>query len=1333
IITATGGTTVRDAVIKQIVYGTGTSGTALSGTVDFLYKGVTAVSSNGIQWVTAYGSNEGGCQPPAGQPATTLRCDDPVDFTGGLSAPTVMSTYSLQTIKTYVGGDTYNPPQPVYSYNLATGDSAYHQCGDARTGTSEWCTGEHVLNSITPTVYQNGVGHQLPGITFNYNGEHNYYYDSTQKVPYGNYASNTYLYYLASYHDHSNGTGEIITYQTAYNNTHGTPNSGTDNRFDPTYCYTHNTCTGSFANPGDRAWTVQVVHTVTAIGTDSSSSSLQPATTTYAYNMSIWGGTCPADSAGLTSCTGYAWYPSGEGDWQDFYHGEFHGFGIVYITSPSGDLTVEDYASTEGWGTAEGFSGNYTSGQLYEQDVYSGSTADPSRLISKTANTYAGNNSTLASCYSDSSYKAYEPCEVVLTSSRTTRYEQTGTGNINVPWVQQDNTYDDYTSSGGFGSYPQAPATGAYHNLQQQVISSSNAPTVTKKWTYDTTDTAIGGQVYYNVHQVAHSEVDDASGHVWSCQDTTYDQGVASGVPQPAAGWPTTTTSYSNCGNHAAGATLTGYIGYNGNGQGVAAVDALGVGTPGLYSSAGCTLTTAPTYINSAWTSGHYSACTVYDVQHGMPTTQTNAFGQTTTTTYDPMQGQIPKSVIDVNGQTTAMSYSYDSSGNKTEQVKAPGETGSYTNQSQIISTCTDSSTLPCLQEDSNSLQYSNAISRTFYDQQGRAVEKQTPSADGTHTIVSFTLYNDAAHTVFSSQPFTLASQNAWVDPNNYSSTPGTLTTLDALGRTVSVVDAIGNTSSMAYGLGSASGDSNTYATTTSTDANGHVTVAFTDALGRTLYTQTDKGKASGAPIPVKQTSTQYNALNLPTSVEVTDLAPQTGQKITSVTTTAQYDDLGRETSIVDPDRGTHTYNYDADGNMIGDVSGSRTLGYSYDLLGRIGCVQDAIPTLDAHGACSSGANPFVKNTYDADPGGVTWSGTNYAVGELTQSIAITYFPGPDYAQGKVTENWQHDQRGRLITSRLNMGVTGGSLAFPTFPQYQETQSYNDADQPMMTQTTVGGNNGYTFSQAYDGTTGTLTGLSNNSTGVANLATLGYNSQGLVGSVNYLTTSGTALASSALSYDGDLRPTGTTATWQGGSSLYSQNVGYDAVGNVVSQSMTQSAIPGKSGTGGSETQNFCYDEQNRLVWASNNATVPSAGNGTCGNASYQGTLGSNYTNHYVYTNLGQLWQGPLNGGSTQEQYLYCDSAHPHQLSNLSQTSSSPTCSSKGTVDYSGSYDNWGNVTSQVRGGITRTPVYDGQDHLVRWGSSINQQEEWYLYNASGERVLRRSYDGSHTT
>jgi hypothetical protein len=151
---------------------------------------------------------------------------------------------------------------------------------------------------------------------------------------------------------------------------------------------------------------VQIVHTITTVGTDSSSGSLTPATTTYAYQMSDWGGACPADGSGLTTCTGYTWYPNGEGDWQDYYHGEFHGFSWVYITSSAGDVTAENYASTEGWGTAEGYSGNYTSGQLYEQDVYHGGTVDPNKLYSKTLNTYAGNNSTNTSCYSDPSYSA---------------------------------------------------------------------------------------------------------------------------------------------------------------------------------------------------------------------------------------------------------------------------------------------------------------------------------------------------------------------------------------------------------------------------------------------------------------------------------------------------------------------------------------------------------------------------------------------------------------------------------------------------------------------------------------------------------------------------------------------------------------------------------------------------------------------------------------------------------------------------------------------------------------------------------------------------------------
>jgi hypothetical protein len=128
---------------------------------------------------------------------------------------------------------------------------------------------------------------------------------------------------------------------------------------------------------------------------------------------------------------------------------------------------------------------------------------------------------------------------VMVTSSRTTTYEGTSSSNPNAPWVQHDDTYDDYNSTSGL--------IAGYHNLLQDVISSANAPTLTRKWTYQPTDTTVNGTVYYNVHQVTHSEVDDASAHVWQCQDTTYDEGIASGVPSPAEGLATTVKTYPTC------------------------------------------------------------------------------------------------------------------------------------------------------------------------------------------------------------------------------------------------------------------------------------------------------------------------------------------------------------------------------------------------------------------------------------------------------------------------------------------------------------------------------------------------------------------------------------------------------------------------------------------------------------------------------------------------------------------------------------------------------------------------------------------------------------------
>ena len=142
----------------------------------------------------------------------------------------------------------------------------------------------------------------------------------------------------------------------------------------------------------------------------------------------------------------------------------------------------------------------------------------------------------------------------------------------------------------------------------------------------------------------------------------------------------------------------------------------------------------------------------------------------------------------------------------------------------------------------------------------------------------------------------------------------------------------------------------------TSIDPNKHVAVSDLDALGRTVYTQQDSGAYGGTLTVNRLTTTAYNALNEATSVQVSDKAPQSGQSITSVTTSMQYDDLGRLTQLSDPDRGTHSYSYDPDGRVIADVSGTRTIGTVYDLLGRVGCVQDASPSSSPTGAFTNAA-----------------------------------------------------------------------------------------------------------------------------------------------------------------------------------------------------------------------------------------------------------------------------------------------------------------------------------------------------------------------------------------
>ncbi len=1374
---STGHTAIRDAALKQVIYGTGstTSVSSVDGTIDFFYHGPNTISSQSGDssttntWVTAYGSNYNCAKAPP--TTTTLRCDDPVTFGSNAYPPTVMSTLTLDSVVSYLGTDASSSSKDErysfsYSYNSFK-DNPFSSCYDPYTLIEEYCAGEHLLMSVTPTVYQNNAANTLKGVTFGYTSPlQNTYYDSTVKTQNGSqqFTAQNYWQYLNFYEDLETGSGGKISWARAYNNTDGTPtrkdNQGnvTDDRYDALYCTNYpgdcsqSSYSGHYAHPDDHAWSEQVVTSITLLGTDSSASALSQATITYSYyrlaKTGQWNGKStycyPDQNNQEQDCVGDNWLPSGDGDFRDYYHAEYEGFAQVWTTSPAGDLSVGYYYTSEGWYTPWSDYQNYEGGTLYQQEQYSGNSYNAANLLARTTETYANNSN---ACRSTSG--TFPACEVVLLSTQTSDYELTN--NSSPPSLTTSYTYDDYTTSGGL------KGSGVYHNLTQQTISGTNLlPAslypLTEQWSYTPNDQTTSGSpswTYYTVNKPTHSELDDASGHSWQCTDITYDEN--SGNSLPAAGWPTTVKLYTsaNCTSPRGSPKVTTYTGYDNLGNVVASVDGLGAANSSLYSGKGCTLSTAPAIFTTAWGLPRYTSCRVYDSYEAQPTKLTNAFGQSSTISYDYTQGALPTSVQDANGQTTSIAYSYPG-GNPTTQTMLPLHSGSYTDKTQRTSTCTNTSTLPCYEADSSTYQYNTVESESFYDQQGRLVETRTPGPSSGYDTVTITTYNDQAHTAWQSVPFEVAHGTGWIDPNgakDYQGVApgGTVSFSDALGRVLAVQDPLfgqgqdgiacsatlsGNyTACTNYSLGTVNGDSHTYVSITGVDPNQHVTISYADALGRTVYVRYQSGRYGGTLTTNEKKDLQYNPLNEATSVVVHDLAPQSGQSVTSITTSASYNDLGWLSSLSDPDRGSHSYTYDQNGQLIEDVSGSRTIGYVYDLLGRVGCVEDAYPSYSPTGACTSGAHPYIQNTYDSSQLG-TQGSTDFPVGRLTKSVATTYFP--DGSSGTVTNLYQHDQRGRLVTEQLQLGLPSGWNVTTTLPTYQVAQSYNDADQPTTTTTSTNpAGQGYTATHLYDSTMGALTGLSN---GSATLATLVYNSRAQLDTINFQTSSGGALASEQFSYDANLRPTGTNGAWLSGSgnsgTLFAQSRSYDPAGNVTSLTTTEAAVTGQSSTGGSETQNFCYDEQNRLVWAGNSGTQPSAGNGTCGSGTLSNSLnGAAYNNSYVYTHLGQLWQGPLNGGSTSYQYLYCNT-QPHQLSGVYAAGS--TCSSKNGAVYTTGYDNWGNVTSRTYSNTTATPSYDLFDHLTQWYVSATNQEQ-YLYDASGERVLRRSTTGTGTT
>ena len=108
-----------------------------------------------------------------------LRCDNPLATTD-VPAPTIMSTFTLDSMLAYKGADNANNNK-AYGFLFQYKDTPFiKNCIDPYTQLARDCAGEHVLSEMTPAVYQAGAQHTLKSVEFHYTTRKDTYYDSSQ-------------------------------------------------------------------------------------------------------------------------------------------------------------------------------------------------------------------------------------------------------------------------------------------------------------------------------------------------------------------------------------------------------------------------------------------------------------------------------------------------------------------------------------------------------------------------------------------------------------------------------------------------------------------------------------------------------------------------------------------------------------------------------------------------------------------------------------------------------------------------------------------------------------------------------------------------------------------------------------------------------------------------------------------------------------------------------------------------------------------------------------------------------------------------------------------------
>jgi RHS repeat-associated protein len=392
----------------------------------------------------------------------------------------------------------------------------------------------------------------------------------------------------------------------------------------------------------------------------------------------------------------------------------------------------------------------------------------------------------------------------------------------------------------------------------------------------------------------------------------------------------------------------------------------------------------------------------------------------------------------------------------------------------------------------------------------------------------------------------------------------------------------------------------------------------------------------------------QYDALGNMLRVDQKGAAPSDGSQWR--TRTFVYDSLSQLLTATNPESGTITYSYDADGNLLQKTSpapnqtgtATQTVSYCYDALHRV--------TGRGYGAQSCPlATPVVTYAYD--------SGAN-AIGKLT---ALTDQAG--------TANYTYDVLGRLaaetrtLTGANNAAISknlsysynlDGSLKTLTYPSGNVVTYAPDSAGRILSTVDSGSGINYVTGATYgpdSALTGFVSGNSGTFAGITNafsynkrlqplamsaaspsqtLYSIGYDfhvGNGTTGADNgnvwEITNYKNTTRNQSFTYDALNRLTSaqnagtncSTSTVNGKTEYWGNSYGYDAWGNLLQKSITKC---------GAENLSVTADAHNWI-----HATAPDYQYDAAGNMTYDATAGLGYTfdpenritgaNGYTYT------------------------------------------------------------------------------------------------------------------